>query len=100
MNLFSNENLPNISLIFLHQTRIRSQIIYSVTLFAILSALCSLPFIYTTVSVKGSGALQSNIEREELMAAVVGKISFVNIKDNQKVKTGEVLLATMQSRVT
>lgn len=83
----------NTSIIFLHQTRTRSQIIYSVTLLAILIALVSLPFIYTTVSVKGSGALQSNVERAELFAPVAGKISFINIKDNQKVNKGEVLLS-------
>lgn len=85
-------SLFNTSLVFLHQTRTRSQLIYSITLFAVLAALASLPFIYTTVSVKGVGALQSNIEKSDLIAPTGGKISYINLKDNQKVGKGAVLL--------
>ena len=100
MNFTSTSILQNTSIIFLHQTRTRSQIIFSVTLLTILISFASLPFIYTPVSVKGSGALQSNVEKAELVAPVGGKISFINIKDNQKVKKDAVLLPTIQSRVT
>ncbi|RDC57309.1 HlyD family efflux transporter periplasmic adaptor subunit [Pedobacter chinensis] len=93
MPILSEKNVANTSLIFLHQTRTRSQIIYSVTLFAILTALGALPFLYTTVSVKGIGSLQSNIEKTELLAPVSGKITQINLADNEQVKKGALLLS-------
>lgn len=85
-------NLANSSLIFLHQTRIRSQIIYSATLLAVIAALTALPFLYTTISVTGSGAIQSNIEKTELLAPASGRITEVKLIDNQKVTKGTELL--------
>lgn len=80
-------------LVFLHQTKVSTQIIYSVTLLALVIALSALPFIYTTVSVKGSGSLQSNIEKNELLAPVSGKITRINLTDNKKIKRGDLLLS-------
>ncbi|MBB6236084.1 HlyD family secretion protein [Pedobacter sp. AK013] len=80
------------SIIFLHHTKVRTQIIYSATILFILVAFAALPFIYTTVSVKGNGSLQSNIERAELLAPVAGKITLINLTDNKKIKKGQLLL--------
>lgn len=77
-------DVENNVLVFLHQTKVSTQIIYSITLFAIIAALCSLPFIHTTVSVKGSGSLQSNIEKNELLAPISGRVTRINLTDNQK----------------
>jgi HlyD family secretion protein len=77
----------------MHQTRVRSQIIYSVTLLAIISCVLALPFIYTTVSIKGSGMVQSNVEKAEILAPIAGKIVTLNLKDNQKIHKGELLLS-------
>ncbi|OWK70104.1 HlyD family secretion protein [Pedobacter sp. AJM] len=85
-------DLQNNVLVFLHQTKVSTQIIYSVTLLAIVMALSALPFVYTTVSVKGSGSLQSNIEKNELLAPVSGKITMINLTDNKKIKKGDLLL--------
>ncbi|NTE25162.1 HlyD family efflux transporter periplasmic adaptor subunit [Agrobacterium tumefaciens] len=86
-------DLQNNVLVFLHQTKVSTQIIYSTTLLAIIVALSALPFIYTTVSVKGSGSLQSNIEKNELLAPVSGKITMINLMDNKKIKRGDLLLS-------
>ena len=85
-------DLENNVLVFLHQTKVSTQIIYSITLFAIIAALCSLPFIHTTVSVKGSGSLQSNIEKNELLAPISGRVTRINLTDNQKIRKGDILL--------
>lgn len=85
-------NLQNTSLVYLHQTRTRSQLIYTITLLAIVAALASLPFLYTTVNVKGQGLMQSSIEKTELLAPSNGRLVIVNLKDNQKVQKGTTLL--------
>jgi len=92
MPFIEDANFEDNSIIFLHHTRIRRQIIYSATILFILAAFAALPFIYTTVSVKGNGSLQSNIERTELLAPVAGKITLINLTDNKKIKKGQPLL--------
>jgi len=92
MPLTEDANFEDNSIIFLHHTKVRTQIIYSATIIFILVALAALPFIYTTVSVKGNGSLQSNIERAELLAPVAGKITLINLTDNKKIKKGQLLL--------
>lgn len=84
--------LQNTSISYLHQTRTRSQLIYTTTLLAVIAALASLPFLYTTVSVKGQGILQSSVEKTELLAPANGRLVSVNLKDNQKVQKGLTLL--------
>jgi multidrug resistance efflux pump len=91
MALITASDLGNTAIIFRHQTRLRSQIIYSVTLIAIILALVSMHFLYTTVSVKGSGLIQSGIEKTELFASASGRLTSVNLADNQKVVKGKIL---------
>ena len=52
----------------------------------------ALPFIHTTISVKGLGLVQSNVEKIEVLAPVSGKIVHINLKDNQRVLKGELLM--------
>jgi HlyD family secretion protein len=89
---FIVESLKNTGLVYLHQTRTRSQLIYTITLLAVLVAIASLPFLYTTVSVKGQGIMQSSIEKTELLAPANGRLVSINLKDNQKVQKGLTLL--------
>ena len=92
MAITEEADLQNNVLVFLHQTRLRTQIIYSITIISVLVAIATLPFMYTTVSVKGSGSLQSNIEKTELVAPVSGRVTFIGLKDNKKIKSGDLLL--------
>ncbi|WP_237088326.1 HlyD family secretion protein [Nubsella zeaxanthinifaciens] len=85
-------NISENAIAHLHQTRVRSQLIYIVVLLAVAATFVSLPFIYTSVSVKGQGILQSGIEKVELLSPANGRLISVNLKDNQKVKKGEKLL--------
>ena len=82
----------NMHLVFVHRTRVRSQIIYSITLLAVILAIGALPFLYITISVKGEGIIKSNLEKIELLAPASGRILNLNLKDNQKVIKGTVLL--------
>jgi membrane fusion protein, peptide pheromone/bacteriocin exporter len=87
-----DDNIQDTSVLYMHETRVRSQIIYSITLLAIILSVLALPFIHTTISVKGLGLVQSNIEKTEILAPVSGKIVAINLKDNQKVHKGDLLI--------
>ena len=84
----------NMHLVFVHRTRVRSQIIYSITLLAVILAIGALPFLYITISVKGEGIIKSNLEKIELLAPASGRILNLNLKDNQKVIKGISATAT------
>jgi len=72
---------------------VRSQVIYSVLLLAVIAALVSLPFIYVDIGVKSSGILQSNLEKHIISAPVSGRVVKYNLQENRKVAPGEILLA-------
>ena len=86
-------SILNTRLVFIRQTRVRSQIIYSITLLAVILAIGALPFLYITISVKSEGIIKSNLERIELLAPASGRLLNLNLKDNQKVTKGTVLLS-------
>jgi len=92
MSKFSEIELNNSVFIFLHETRIRSQLIYATILFATVGGMISLPFIYTTINITGRGSIQSNVEKIELFAPANGRIAIAAMVDNQKVKNGRILL--------
>ena len=92
MPLTEDADFEDNAIIFLHHTKLRTQIIYSATILFVFVAFASLPFIYTTVNVRGNGSLQSNIEKTELLAPVGGKITLINLTDNKKIKKGQLLL--------
>ncbi len=92
MPLIADADFEDNAIVFLHQTKTRTQVVYSATILFIIAAFAVLPFIYTTVSVRGGGSLQSNIERTELLAPVAGKITLINLTDNKKIKKGQLLL--------
>ncbi|MES2651370.1 MAG: HlyD family efflux transporter periplasmic adaptor subunit [Bacteroidota bacterium] len=92
MAAVTKEELFNTRIVFLHQTRISSQIIYCITLSAITFALGALPFLYLTISIKSSGIIKSNFERIELLAPTSGRLLSLNVSDNQKVVKEEILL--------
>ena len=59
---------------------------------AVLASLAALPFLYTTISVTGIGAIQSNIEKTELLAPAGGRVIAIKLVDNQRVSKGTTLL--------
>lgn len=85
-------DIPDTALSYLHEVRKSSQVIYCTLLVAILAALAALPFIYTVVSVKSTGIIQSNIEKVGVFSPINGKVVSMQLTDNKKVKKGAVLL--------
>ncbi len=70
----------------------QGQLIYIIILITLILGATSTYFLKTTISIKSQGILQSTIEKAEIQIPINGKIVAINIKDNQNIKQGEVLL--------
>lgn len=97
MTLLTQTQFSNNSIIYLHHTRTCSQLIYSITLLTVIVTIASLPFLYTNVSVKGQGLIQSSVEKTELLVPANGRLILLNLKDNQRIQKGITLLVIDQS---
>ncbi|NQX81100.1 MAG: biotin/lipoyl-binding protein, partial [Flavobacteriaceae bacterium] len=92
MKIFPKEIIENTSQVheFKHSTR--SKIIYMSILTLIISALACLPFVYINIYTSSTGIIRSSEERISLQMLYSGKIKTINLKNNQKVNKGDVLM--------
>lgn len=70
---------------------VRSKAIYLLFLGILLAAIIALPLIYVDIAVQSRGTFQSALQRNSLMSSVSGRLETWNLKENQKVKKGDVL---------
>lgn len=89
---YSADTISETSIVYRSQISRRTQLIYVVTVVAILITFVALPFIKTPISIKGSGLLQSSIEKTELTIPVSGRLIKLKLADNQKIKQGDTIL--------
>lgn len=87
------KDASELSITYLHQISIRSQLIYSSILIAIILTLFALPVIKVDISVRSTGMLQPAIEKNDLLIPANGHISKMNLYENQKVKMGDTLIS-------
>lgn len=92
LSSYSAETISGTSLVYRSQINRSTQIIYLVTIIALLGTIAALPFITTSISVKSAGLLQSSIEKTELIVPVNGRLIKLQMSDNKKVKQGETLI--------
>lgn len=90
---YSTERISNTALVYRAQISRSSQLIYVVTVLAILTVLIALPFIKIPISINGTGILQSTIEKTELIVPVNGRLIQYRLSDNKRLKQGDTLLA-------
>lgn len=81
---------------WLPQIRVKSQVIYTTVLVAIVIALLSSIFVKVDVSVNVSGIVRPVIEKTDLRSLTGATIEKVLVKDGQSVKAGDVLLYLQQ----
>ncbi|MBB6112583.1 HlyD family secretion protein [Mucilaginibacter lappiensis] len=89
---YSTETIAETSIVYRSQISRRTQLIYVVTVLAILVTFAVLPFIKTPISIKGNGLLQSSIEKAELTIPVNGRLTQLKLTDNQKITRGDTIL--------
>lgn len=81
---------------WLPRIKVKSQIIYTTVLGAIVLALVAAIFIKVDVSVNVPGIIRPVTEKTELRSLTTGSIAKVLVKDGQTVKAGEPLLLMQQ----
>jgi membrane fusion protein, peptide pheromone/bacteriocin exporter len=89
--LFPAEIVENTSEAYMPKVTVRSQIIYTSAMLALLVAFASLPFVKVDVSVQSPGIIRTVAERNELKPLISGTLSSVKVKENQTVKEGQIL---------
>lgn len=92
-----DKNQEDNTVMFIHQIGTSSQIIYCLSIAFVFIAIALLPFIDVTVSVKGQGALRSNLEKIEIFAPITGKIKSISAEDNKRTTRGKILLTIDQT---
>ena len=75
---------------FSHRTT--SKIIYAIILIGIVSVLVALPFIKVKIYTSARGIIKPDKERVALHIMYSGKVSYLNMANNQKVEKGDTLL--------
>ena len=70
---------------------VHSKAIYLILLGILMTTVAALPLIYVDVAVQSRGTFQSALQRNSLVSSVGGRLEMWNLKENQKVKKGEIL---------
>ncbi|MGN8070662.1 HlyD family secretion protein [Mucilaginibacter sp. SG564] len=92
LSTYSTETIAETSIVYRSQISRKTQLIYLVTVIAIIVTFAVLPFIKTPISIKGNGLLQSSIEKAELTIPVNGRLTKLKLTDNQKITRGDTIL--------
>lgn len=79
-------------LTYLPAVSVRSQLIYTTVLLALVGAVAVLPFVYVDVSVRSSGLVRPVAERSEVKAQMGGMVAALYVREGQAVRAGQPLL--------
>ncbi len=77
----------------------KSSVIYTILLIGLLSAFLALPFIKISVYNNTNGIIRPDKERITIQNISNGKVTFINLKNNQKVIKGDTLLIINNSSI-
>lgn len=91
--LYPPETLDYALETYLPKVNVKSQLIYASILLFVLSVFVALPFIYVDINVASPGVIRTLSEKTELKSLVSGRITKMDVSENQMVKAGEVLYA-------
>jgi len=90
--VYAIDTINNTAIVYTARIKRTTQVIYIGVLLLFVLLLASLPFIKTDISVKGSGLMQSSVEKADLTVPINGRLIYYNLKDNQKTTLGDTLL--------
>ncbi len=90
--LFPIEFLENSVEAYVPQLSLRTRIIYISCILAFGVTSIALPFIYVDVSIQSAGIVRTVSEKTEIKPLFSGHIHSWNIKENQQVHRGQILL--------
>lgn len=94
--LFPVEVIEHSTFTWIPRVQVRTQVIYTTVLLAVLVSLLALPFIKVDVSVKSGGIVRPITEKNELRSFVAGTIEEVMVAEGQHVVKGQMILRLQQ----
>ena len=77
---------------YLPRVSVRSQLIYTTILLAVIAATVALPFICVDISVQSQGVVRPVAEKNELKSLVNATVAEVLVRENNKVQVGQPLI--------
>ncbi len=90
--IFPKEIIENTYEVHEFSHKVRSKIIYTITLISILVALSATPFIYLDIYSTSSGILKAAKERHTIVSLYGGPIEKILVKENQTIHRNDTLL--------
>jgi HlyD family secretion protein len=95
--LFPMEMMQHSTYTWLPKVKVRTQLLYTTVLIAVMLAVAALPFIKVDVAVKATGLVRPVAEKHELRNLVAGTIDSVLATDGQKVQKGQEILRLQEA---
>ena len=89
--LFPSDIIQNTTEAYLPKVAVRSQLIYSIVLLAIVGALVMLPFIVVDISVQSNGIIRTVADKTEIKSLISGTVKVVNVSENQNIAQNATL---------
>ncbi|RZJ63614.1 MAG: HlyD family efflux transporter periplasmic adaptor subunit, partial [Flavobacterium sp.] len=83
-----------------HKYNPRTLIIYRFVLGLVLFTLLALFFIKVNINVKSQGIIKSQADHNEIKSLVAARVQSIHIKENMKVKKGQVLVVLKSDAIT
>ena len=94
--LFPSETLQDSTYTWLPTVKVKTQVIYTGSLIALVTAFAALPFIKVDVSANGSGLVRPVAEKNELHSLVSGTLEEILVTEGQHVEKGQLLMRLQQ----
>lgn len=94
--LFPSAVLQHSTYTWLPKVKVKTQIIYTCSLLALVIAFAALPFIKVDVSANGTGLVRPVAEKNELHSLVSGTIEEILVTEGQHVEKGQLLIRLQQ----
>lgn len=91
--LYPSETIDYALETYLPKVNVKSQLIYSSILVFAIGFFMALPFIFVDISVSSPGVIRSHSEKTEIKSLVSGRITKMEVRENQMVNAGDVLYA-------
>ncbi len=91
-SIFPSEIIEYTAEHILSRFSVKSNVIYCVVIFAIITTIALLPFIVIPISIQCSGIIRPLAEKNAVKSLVSGVVSNIYIKENQFVKKNQIMM--------
>lgn len=89
--LFPKEVIESTTEAYLPRVSVKSQLIYTIILVALVTTFAALPFIKVDISTQANGIIRTVADKTEVKSLTSGRLSVVNVAENQTVAPNQLL---------